>query len=50
MTMTGERLFNVALAVGCGIWIISWDILLLIPVLGIVGGMLRLSEINRGEQ
>lgn len=42
-----EKWFDILLAVGCTIWIISWDFLLLIPVLGIVGGLRRLAEIER---
>lgn len=44
-----EKLLSTILTVGCAVWIISWDFLLLIPVLGIVGGLRHITEIDRGK-
>lgn len=46
-----EKIIFTILAIGCSIWILRYDIILLIPVLGLVASIRELSTIkNAGDK
>lgn len=44
-----EGIIFIVLAIGCSIWILKYDIILLVPILGLVASVRELSALKNAE-
>lgn len=49
MNPTVERVVFMLVAVGCSIWILQYDLILLIPILGLVASTRELNALKNVE-